>query len=159
MDVIMREWSERPGADVAPGSRRSRLRDGSAWWRYARHLAEMVVAMVAGMIVLGLAVDALGTPPGYADLLVHSAWMGVAMSAPMLAWMRFKGHPWTDGAEMTAAMLVPMFALVLPVTMQMGIPGLSVRSLPALAHLAMIAGMAALMVYRWDRYAGGRHCH
>ncbi len=28
-----------------------------------------------------------------------------------------------------------------------------------LSHVAMIAGMAALPVYRWDRYAHGTHGH
>lgn len=28
-----------------------------------------------------------------------------------------------------------------------------------LSHVAMIAGMVALMVYRWDRYAHGSHGH
>jgi hypothetical protein len=28
-----------------------------------------------------------------------------------------------------------------------------------LTHVAMIGGMVVLMVWRWDRYAGGAHCH
>ena len=60
---------------------------------------------------------------------------------------------------MTAAMLVPTFALILPVELGIAVPGLSEHSLMVLAHVAMIAGMAALMVYRWDRYAGGSHRH
>ena len=60
---------------------------------------------------------------------------------------------------MTAAMLVPMFALVLPVELGIALPVLSAHSLVVLAHVAMIAGMVALMVYRWDRYAGGPHRH
>jgi hypothetical protein len=143
---------------VLPGER-SRRRDRSAWWRYTRHLAEMVVAMLAGMAVLGVAVVALGELPGSDRPLIEYAWMGLFMSVPMVAWMRRRGHAWADGAEMTAAMLVPTFALVLQVELGITLPGLSEHSLMALAHVAMIAGMAVLMLYRWDRYAGGPHHH
>ncbi len=83
------------------------------------------------------------------------------MSAPMVAWMRHRGHPWSDGLEMTAAMLVPMFALVLPVELGVAryVPGLSEESLLLLSHAAMMAGMVVLMILRWDRYAHGGHGH
>ena len=130
-------------------------------WRFTRHLLEMVVAMLAGMAVLGLAIGVLGEPPGYANLLVKYGLMGAFMSAPMVAWMRHRGHPWSDGLEMTAAMLVPMFALVLPVELGVAryVPGLTQGSLMLLSHVAMIGGMAGLMVYRWDRYVRDSHGH
>jgi hypothetical protein len=126
-----------------------------AGWRFARHLLEMVVAMMAGMAVLGVALAVLGEPPGYANLLVRYGLMGAFMAAPMVAWMRHRGHSWSDGLEMTAAMLAPMFALVLPV--ELGVVGLTGHALMMLSHVAMIGGMVALMVYRWDRYAHGAH--
>ena len=131
---------------------RSRLVSG---WRFTRHLLEMVVAMLAGMLVLGMALWALGEPPGYSYLLVEYGMMGAFMAAPMVAWMRYRGHAWSDGGEMTAAMLVPMFALVLPA--ELGVVGLTGHSLMMVSHVAMIGGMAALMVYRFDRYAHGAH--
>ena len=132
-----------------------------AAWRFTRHLLEMVVAMIAGMEVLGVAIWLLGEPPGYANLLVHYSLMGAFMSAPMVAWMRYRGHSWSDGLEMTAAMLVPMFALVLPVELGVAryVPGLTQGSLTLLSHVAMIGGMAGLMVYRWDRYVHASHGH
>jgi hypothetical protein len=126
-----------------------------AGWSFTRHLLEMVVAMMAGMAVLGVAVGLLGEPFGEVNLLVEYGVMGVFMSVPMVAWMRYRGHSWTDGMEMTAAMLVPMFSLVLPV--ELGVAGLSEHSLMVLAHAAMIGGMAALMLFRPDRYAHGAH--
>jgi hypothetical protein len=39
------------------------------------------------------------------------------------------------------------------------VPGLSEDSLMLLSHVAIIAGMVALMVYRWDRYAHGSYGH
>jgi hypothetical protein len=142
-----------PGAG---GPFRGRLVSG---WRFARHLLEMVVAMLAGMAALGVAIWALGEPPGYANLLVEYGLMGVAMSVTMVAWMRYRGHSWRDGGEMTAAMLVPTFALVAPVELGVAVPGLSEGSLMMLSHVAMVGGMAALMVYRFDLYAHGTRDH
>jgi flagellar biosynthetic protein FliP len=125
--------------------------------RFARHLLEMVVAMMVGMGAFGLALWALGEPPGYANLLVEYGLMGAFMAAPMVAWMRHRGHPWRDGAEMAAAMVAPMLALAFPVELGVAVPGLSEESLMVLSHVAMIGGMVALMLYRFDRYAHGAH--
>ena len=132
-----------------------------AGWRFTRHLLEMVLAMLAGMAVLGAAIWALGEPPGYANPLVEYGLMGASMSAPMVAWMRYRGHAWSDGLEMTVAMLVPMFVLVLPVEFGLvgDVPQPSGHTLTMLSHAAMIAGMAVLMIYRWGRYAHGAHGH
>jgi hypothetical protein len=124
-------------------------------WRFTRHLLEMVVAMMAGMAVLGVAIWLLGEPPGYSNLLVKYGLMGASMAAPMVAWMRHRGHSWSDGVQMAVAMLAPMFALVLPV--EFGVVGLTGHALMMLSHVAMIGGMVGLMVYRWDRYVHGAH--
>jgi len=126
-----------------------------AGWRFTRHLLEMVVAMFTGMAVLGVALGVLGEPPGYANPLVKYGSMGAFMSAPMVGWMRHRGHSWSDGLEMTVAMLVPMLAPVLLVEWGVAryVPALSEQSLPIFSHVAMIAGMVVLMSYRWDRYA------
>ena len=131
---------------------RSRLVSG---WRFTRHLLEMVLAMLAGMAVFGVAIWALGEPPGYSNLLVKYGLMGASMAAPMVGWMRRRGHSWSDGGEMTAAMLSPMFALVLPV--ELGVVGLTGHSLMMLSHVAMIGGMVVLMLFRFERYAHGTH--
>jgi hypothetical protein len=130
-----------------------------AGWRFTRHLLEMVLAMMVGMAVLGVALAVLGEPPGYANLFVRYGLMGAFMAAPMVGWMRYRGHPWSDGVEMTAAMLVPTFALVAPVELGVAVPGLSEGSLMMLSHVAMIAGMVVLMIYRSERYAHGSQCH
>jgi hypothetical protein len=140
-------------ASLETGGRvRGRLVSG---WRFARHFLEMVLAMMVGMGVFGLALVVLGEPPGYANLLVRYGLMGAFMAAPMVAWMRHRRHSWRDGGEMTAAMLVPMLAMVLPVQLGVAVPGLSKGSLMMLSHMAMIGGMVAWMVYRRDRYAHG----
>lgn len=146
-----------PAAAIPPetsGITRRRLVSG---WHFTRHLLEMVLAMVAGMALLGAAFAALGEPPGYANLFVRYGLMGASMAVPMVAWMRYRGHSWSDGGEMTAAMLVPMFAPVTLVELGVAVPGLSGGSLMTLSHVAMIGGMVALIAYRFDRYAYGPH--
>jgi hypothetical protein len=128
-------------------------------WRFGRHLLEMVVAMMVGMGALGLALAPMGEPPGYANLFVRYGLMGAFMAAPMVAWMRYRGHSWRDGGEMTAAMLAPMLAPVALVQLDVAVPGLSEGSLMEVSHVAMIVGMVALMAYRFDRYAHGTHRH
>jgi hypothetical protein len=52
-------------------------------------------------------------------------------------------------------MAVPMLALAAPVELGMEVPGLSEGSLMVISHVAMVGGMVALMLYRFDRYAHG----
>jgi hypothetical protein len=58
---------------------------------------------------------------------------------------------------MTAAMLVPLLIPVALVELGVAVPGLSEGSLMMLSHVAMIGGMVALMIYRFERYAHGSH--
>ena len=155
MQTQIEHNEHRTGAHAAPAARTSR-RSAKAWWRFARHLGEMVVAMLVGMVALGGLLTALGTLPGKDTLIGEYAWMGLAMSVPMVLWMRRMGHSWADGLEMSAWMVVPMFALVVPVAV--GAVAMAPMTLMGWAHVAMIGGMALLMVRRWDTYAGG-HCH
>src|SRR6266508_2786357 len=87
---------------------------GDRWPRtltLLRHLLEMTVAMLLGMVVLGMAfrqvhLAVFGT--GFDD-----AWhrhtelaafaMAFNMTLPMVAWMRHRGHSWERGGEMAAA--------------------------------------------------------
>jgi YHS domain-containing protein len=140
---------------MMPIGRTSR-RSLRAWWRFVRHLGEMVLAMLVGMVALGGVLALVGTLPGNDTLIGEYAWMGLAMSVPMVLWMRRMGHTWADGLEMSAWMVVPMYALVVPVAL--GLVATAPMALMGWAHAAMIGGMALLMVRRWDTYAGG-HCH
>ena len=146
-----------PALTVAPEVEGTLRRYLSVGWRFTRHLLEMVLAMMAGMAVLGVALATLGEPPGYANLFVQYGFMGLSMSVPMVAWMRYRGHSWSDGGEMAAAMLLPMFALVVLVELGVSryVPVLSEDSLMMLSHVTMIGGMVVLMIYRFERYAHG----
>jgi hypothetical protein len=156
--MVMGGSAELAGAASPEMGRRVRARLVSGW-RFARHLLEMVLAMMVGMAVLGLALAVMGEPPGYANLLVRYGLMGAFMAAPMVAWMFYRGHSWRDRGEMTAAMVVPMLVPVALVELAVAVPGLSEGSLMMLSHVAMIGGMVALMIYRFERYAHGSHDH
>jgi hypothetical protein len=70
----------------------------------------------------------------------------------MVTWMRVRGCSWLDGAEMSAAMLLPVLAVL--VLRGMGFSD----ALPWLAnseHTAMFAGMLVWMLYRRERYTSG----
>jgi hypothetical protein len=128
--------------------------------RFVRHYAEMVVAMFAGMLVLGvpaeLALQALGT--GTSELQVDAPavvllGMAVTMTVPMVAWMRYRGHGWAPSAEMAASMFLPTFAVI----------GLlwsgaleDFDTLMKLEHVVMLPSMLVAMLLRRDEYT---HAH
>jgi hypothetical protein len=75
---------------------------------FARHYVEMVVAMLAGMLVLGMPLGLLLGDATELELLN----MAVTMTVPMVAWMRYRGHGRQSAVEMSAAMFVPTFAAI-----------------------------------------------
>jgi hypothetical protein len=123
--------------------------------RFSRHYVEMVIAMFAGMFVLGGAlVLALGLDTGslYNDSpeLALSG-MAATMTVPMVAWMRHRGHGWAASWEMTAAMVVPtVLALAL-----LWIGALeSGHSAMGIQHVIMFPAMLGVMFLRLDEYTG-----
>src|ERR687889_962944 len=82
--------------------------------RFARHYVEMVAAMFLGMGILYVSgVVALGAA-GVSSAELHQdlpaamlLGMGVAMTLPMVAWMRYRGHGRRPSAEMAASMVIP----------------------------------------------------
>ena len=82
--------------------------------RQVRHFLEMMVAIFAGMLLLGMARDALGWTvrltdrPGVWYLL-----MATDMAIGMAAWMSLRGCHWRHTLEMCAAMYAPLALLPL----------------------------------------------
>src|ERR671938_208159 len=119
--------------------------------RFVLHFVEMWLAMLAGMVVF-MAV------PGVMALsaLLHQLGMAVAMTVPMVAWMRIRGQGWRHGIEMALGMLIPWAAVV-------ALVGLGAATiLPWLAHAAdaaMLLGMLGVMLLRPHHYAHGAHHH
>lgn len=129
---------------------------------FIRHYVEMVVAMFLGMVAFALPVDAallaLGTSSGefYEDApAIMLLGMGFAMTAPMVAWMRFRGHAWRPSAEMAASMVIPTFGVLALLAI-----GLVEDSATLLAseHAVMLPGMLIAMLLRRDEYSSA-HGH
>jgi flagellar biosynthetic protein FliP len=119
------------------------------WRPLARHYVEMVIAMFAGMIVLGglRAVLGLTVPfeeqPGTAYLL-----MAIDMSIGMAAWMRYRGDGWAGTLEMCAAMFVPLALTPLVWADLMG-----AMAFMTVAHVVMLVAMLAVLLRRRDEHA------
>jgi hypothetical protein len=130
---------------------------------FARHYVEMVGAMLLGMVILGgpalvaLGMAGVSSAELRADapaLLLFG--MGVTMTAPMVAWMRYRGHGWPASAEMAAAMFIPTF----------GVIGLLWSGLVAdvgnplmIEHVVMFPSMLVAMLLRRDEYTRAVHDH
>jgi hypothetical protein len=79
--------------------------------------------------------------------------MGAYMTIPMVAWMRYRRHPWQRNAEMAAAMMVPTAgaaALAAAGTLGLG-------AAMALQHTVMVPAMLGVMLWRYDEYARAHH--
>lgn len=134
--------------DIDAGSSRSRR-------RFLAHFAEMLLAMFAGMLVLGglagLLFTAAGSSfsdaSGAAQVLV----MGLNMTVPMVAWMSYRGHDRARNAEMAASMILPTLAAA-------GLAGTGVLgsgAALAVQHVVMIPAMLGVMLWRYDHYSHG----
>ena len=139
-------------APVPSERRRSPLRS------FAQHYAEMVVAMVLGMFVLGAA---LAAPLELAGVDV-SNWdrdapallllgMAFTMTVPMVAWMRYRGHGWVPAADMAAAMFLPSFAAI---GLLWGGLETDTHALLMIQHVAMLPAMLLAMLLRRHEYTG-----
>jgi hypothetical protein len=116
--------------------------------RFVRHFGEMMLAMLLGMAVFDVFNGAIHIPmrPEVSALA-----MAVAMTVPMVAWMRIRKHTWWLNAEMAGAMIVPTVLLI--GVCELGL--LPRTSLMLGTHILMVPAMLAVMLYRWRDYT----CH
>ena len=120
--------------------------------RFLLHYVEMVVAMLVGMAVLGgLSAVLLDLPDETAVTLTE---MAIAMTVPMIVWMRFRGHSWRATNEMAAAMIIPAAGTL--VLFGAGI-ATDLGALMTIEHTAMFIGMFVAMLWRHEEYAGHHH--
>jgi hypothetical protein len=125
---------------------------------FARHYVEMLVAMVLGMVVIGTpAILALGAA-GMSMSEIHDDFpalmliaMAVAMTVPMIAWMRYRGHGWAASAEMAASMFIPAFATV--ALLWAGLVE-DIGALMLIEHVTMLPSMFVAMLLRREEYSG-----
>ena len=123
---------------------------------FVRHYIEMVIAMLLGMLVLGgaftvllgaVGIDVGGWRDDAPELLLLG--MAFTMTAPMVAWMRYRGHGWLPAVEMSAAMFAPTFVaigLLWPGAVE------DSHSLLMIQHIAMFPLMLLAMLLRRDEY-------
>jgi hypothetical protein len=120
---------------------------------FIRHYLEMVAAMLLGMAVLGLPAGLIleGMGSSFSEVnddapAVALLGMAVSMTAPMVAWMRFRGHGWRACSEMAAAMFLPTFVAIAL------IGTLAFDDLMALEQVAMLLAMLVAMLLRPSEY-------
>ncbi|RSM81121.1 hypothetical protein DL991_09220 [Amycolatopsis sp. WAC 01375] len=114
---------------------------------FTRHAVEMLLAMVAGMIVLEPVWSFLW--PGLAGNVTASALvMATNMSLGMALWMRIRRHRWASIAEMSAAMYVP-YLLFMPFYWTGLVSG---STMMTAGHVLMVPAMLAAMVRRRAEY-------
>jgi hypothetical protein len=125
--------------------------------RFLAHLAEMVVVMVLGMMLLAPAWDWAGAAVGVEALLarpdVAAVVMILDMVAAMTVWMRVRRHGWSAIWEMNAAMAAP-FAVLL-VLFWAG--AVSAGDMMLWGHVLMVPAMAGAMLLRPAEYT--EHVH
>jgi hypothetical protein len=121
---------------------------GHRVWHFVRHYLEMVVAMLAGMLVLG-PLEGLVWPALTARPDVGVMVMATNMAIGMGAWMRFRGHSWRGISEMSASMYVPFAALLVP----FWAGAIGEHTMMTWGHLLMLPAMALVMLLRPSEYA------
>jgi len=123
---------------------------------FLRHYLEMVIAMFAGMAVLGFPVGwVMHSIGAHADAFMFLE-MATTMTIGMVAWMLYRGHGWRANAEMSASMFVPTFAVIGVLT-----AGLltDLGMLMVIEHVVMLLAMAGVMLMRPAEYAHHHHIH
>ena len=119
--------------------------------RFGRHLLEMVLAMMVGMLIsAAVFLSIVGMTADHAmrqHAVLFVVLQAIGMTAAMVAWMRHRRHAWEGCAEMAAAMAlpaVPLIALRLVDVISGPICG-------AYCGLTLVA-MVLLMLYRRSDY-------
>ena len=80
--------------------------------------------------------------------------MAATMTAPMVAWMRYRGHGWPACADMTAAMAIPTLGVL--ALLWSGLIG-DLGTLLVIEHVVMLPSMLVAMLLRRDEYTGAVH--
>lgn len=118
------------------------------WRRLTLHYVEMVLAMFAGMLVLGGLRALLGLTVAFdAHPGAHYLLMATDMAVGMAAWMRLRRHGWACTLEMCAAMYVP--AVLVPLVWADVMSGMAFMTA---AHVLMMVAMLAVLLRRRREY-------
>jgi hypothetical protein len=118
---------------------------------FGRHLLEMGLAMMVGMIVsaaIFLSAVGMTAEEGMREhAVLFVVLQALGMTVAMVAWMRHRRHNWRSSSEMALAMVVPAVPLIC-------LRLLEVISGPICSFycLATVVAMVALMLYRRSDY-------
>jgi hypothetical protein len=131
--------------------------------RFVRHFFEMVGVMMLGMVAFGAAFGVFhevafgsGFAAAWRDHVGLAAFaMAFNMTAPMVLWMRYRGHSWERGGEMAAAMNLPL----LPAFVLYGLGAIPSEGVLGLQMMLMIPAMLGAMLYRKDEYSAPHTAH
>ena len=127
-------------------------------FHFARHLVEMFLAMMAGMMVGAfLLATAVGTTVSEARREHAVVWvvvMAFDMTVPMVAVMLYRSHSLRSAGEMAAAMIVPVLPIV-ACQLSHVVSGEVGRAYMPVSMVAMIA----LIVYRRSEYRTAAATH
>jgi hypothetical protein len=144
----------RVGATTSPTtaptiSRRRQL--GHFLRHYGEMCAPMCIGFAVGDLVYFWVAGRLGYSEPFTELPVISVLVVTfTMTAPMVAWMLFRGMPRRETAEMAAVM--PLLALALLALGWLGLVPMS--DLALLEHALMMPAMLVPMFFRLDFYTG-----
>ena len=122
--------------------------------RFALHFVQMCAAMCIGLGIgdglYFLGADAAGYGEPFKELPELSLLVvTVSMTAPMAAWMRFRGMSSRHVFEMSASMVILALALLAGAAL-----GLLARAdMPLAEHGLMMPAMLIPMVLRWNDYS------
>jgi transcriptional regulator GlxA family with amidase domain len=119
--------------------------------RFLWHYGEMVIAMMLGMLLLGMLWSTV--LPEITRVDVDTLVMAADMTIGMAAWMRVRRHGWRSIGEMSGAMVLPFLVLLVPYWFG-ALPGHLVMSV---GHPLMFVTMALAMLRRRAEYAEHRH--
>lgn len=120
--------------------------------RFIGHYVEMVLAMFAGMGILG-GIWMVVWPGIHDHDVIHTLVMAANMTIGMAGWMAFRGHPRQLILEMSAAMVAPFVVLLVP----LATGTISADTLMIGGHVLMLVTMLIAMLYRRQDYAHGHH--
>jgi putative intracellular protease/amidase len=114
--------------------------------RFVWHYIEMVIAMILGMLLLGMVWGAV--LPEITRTDVNVLIMAADMTIGMAVWMGIRRHSRGAIAEMSLAMILPFVILLVPYWFGV-LPGPLVTSI---GHVLMFVLMAVAMLRRRDEY-------
>lgn len=123
-------------------------------WRFVAHLAQMLVAMLLGMLLLvpvwEAALRSLGWEAASTGAEGTALAMATTMSLGMGLWMVHRGHRLRDVAEMCLAMYLSLALALVPYWAGM----LSADVVLVVGHVLMVPAMVAVMLFRRTHHEG-----